>query len=131
MLGAVGVLVNGVALNGVATKLSEALPVGQELQGEDRWVDAVKAEGWMDDGCFGHLSGGGNYHMHGWAEPLDRKACGLPEDVSVNIPSSLAGRSMGMGCMDQMMRVVLLYSPEILTNVEAMTNQEGATTITW
>merc|ERR1712008_202664 len=81
MLGAVGVLVNGVALNGVATKLSEALPTAEQLQGHDRWVDAVTAEGWMDDQCLGHLSGGGNYHVHGFAKQLDRKTCKLPEDT--------------------------------------------------
>ncbi|CAE8621144.1 unnamed protein product [Polarella glacialis] len=39
MLGAIGVLVNGVALNGVATKLSEALPSTTKLEGADCWVD--------------------------------------------------------------------------------------------
>ncbi|CAE8692641.1 unnamed protein product [Polarella glacialis] len=41
MLGAIGVLVNGVALNGVATKLSEALPSTTKLEGADCWVDAA------------------------------------------------------------------------------------------
>jgi len=81
MLGAIAVLLNGVALNGVATKLSEALPADVRLEGSDRWVDAVVAEAWMDDGCLGHLSGGGNYHTHaGRWSPEQRIACGLPQD---------------------------------------------------
>lgn len=81
MLGAIAVLLNGVALNGVATRLGEALPAGTELDGEDRWVDAVAAEAWMDDGCLGHLSGGGNYHTHGGLPSAERRSlCGLPVD---------------------------------------------------
>jgi len=84
MLGAIAVLVNGVALNGLATKLSEALHAGEPMVGEDRWVDAVHAESWMDDGCFGHLSGGGNYHTHAglWSSSAQREACKLPVDAS-------------------------------------------------
>eukprot|EP00933_Yihiella_yeosuensis_P034961 TRINITY_DN28458_c0_g1_i1.p1 TRINITY_DN28458_c0_g1~~TRINITY_DN28458_c0_g1_i1.p1 ORF type:complete len:340 (-),score=64.90 TRINITY_DN28458_c0_g1_i1:63-1082(-) len=84
MLGAIGVLVNGVVLNAVATKLTEALPLddAEEVKENDRWVDAGVAEEWMNDGCHGHLSGGGNYHVHAgrWTAE-QRKKCGLPVDL--------------------------------------------------
>lgn len=82
MLGAIGVLVNGVSLNGVASKLGETLEGGAELEGEDAWVDAGEAEKWMDDSCAGHISGGGNYHTHvgAWHTAGKRTACGLPPD---------------------------------------------------
>eukprot|EP00931_Biecheleriopsis_adriatica_P003823 TRINITY_DN105584_c0_g1_i1.p1 TRINITY_DN105584_c0_g1~~TRINITY_DN105584_c0_g1_i1.p1 ORF type:complete len:326 (-),score=50.20 TRINITY_DN105584_c0_g1_i1:31-1008(-) len=82
MLGAVGVLLNGVVLNSVATRLSEALPAEDTTEdGHDRWVDAGVAEEWMNDGCHGHLSGGGNYHVHAgrWSRE-QRSNCGLPVD---------------------------------------------------
>lgn len=92
MLGPIGVLVNGVALNGVATKLSEALPAGVKLEGPDRWVDAVHAEAWMDDDCLGHLSGGGNYHTHaGRWSPQQLQACGLPQEHEGGRHSALIG----------------------------------------
>eukprot|EP00930_Biecheleria_cincta_P072368 TRINITY_DN59775_c0_g1_i1.p1 TRINITY_DN59775_c0_g1~~TRINITY_DN59775_c0_g1_i1.p1 ORF type:complete len:357 (+),score=54.63 TRINITY_DN59775_c0_g1_i1:74-1072(+) len=102
MLGAIGVLLNGVALNGMATKLSEALPAGQTLSDlgkEDGWVDAVLAERWMDDHCLGHLSGAGNYHTHAglWHTPELRKACGLPEDKEGNHSELLGWAFDGYG----------------------------------
>lgn len=83
MLGAIGVLVNGVSLNGVASKYSETLEAGQKLDGDDMWIDAAQAEKWMDDRCGGHLSGGGNYHIHagGWHTAEERTSCGLPPDL--------------------------------------------------
>lgn len=79
MLGAIGVLLNGVALNGVGAKLSETLKAGKQLEGEDAWIDAGEEERWMDDICGGHLSGGGNYHTHVGAVG-NRTTCGLPVD---------------------------------------------------
>merc|ERR1712100_673335 len=83
MLGAIGVLVNGVALNGVASKFSETLQHHMVLaEGDDFWVDAGESEHWMDDHCGGHLSGGGNYHTHIGVHYNHgkREACGLPSE---------------------------------------------------
>ena len=82
ILGALGVMINGVNLFGVGSPcgFGSACPP----DGLSNYVDAVDSEGHTLDTCGGHASPMGDYHIHS-AENLhnasSRMACSLPADV--------------------------------------------------
>lgn len=82
ILGALGVMVNGVNLFGVGSPCGFRAPCPPT--GLSNYVDAVISEGHTLDTCGGHPSPTGEYHIHS-AETLHtangRLACSLPADV--------------------------------------------------
>jgi hypothetical protein len=84
ILGAMGVLKNGVKVFGVGSPcgFSSKCP---ENGGPSKWVDAVDAEGHTVGTCGGHADPHHNYHVHsgvGAVTSEQRQACQLPVDTA-------------------------------------------------
>lgn len=83
VLGALGVLKNGVRIFGVGSPcgFSSKCPIDG---GPSIYVDAVESEGHTVDSCGGHADPTGNYHIHsgiGLDTNVERANCGLPQDT--------------------------------------------------
>lgn len=85
VFGTIGVYDNGVFIFGVGALCGGMSPCPDQNAGApSEYVDAVESEGPTFDGCDGHASPMGQYHIHsGVALMTDsqRTACGLPLDT--------------------------------------------------
>ena len=85
VLGALGVLVNGVNIFGVGSPCgySSTCP-DQDSSAPSIYVDAVESEGHTTDQCGGHPAPTNQYHVHsntGFNSSSGRSGCTLPTDV--------------------------------------------------
>ena len=84
ILGALGVLINGVRIFGVGSPCGFGSDCPTD-GGPSKWVDAVESEGHTTDSCGGHAApGSGQYHVHsgiGFDTNAERQNCDLPQDV--------------------------------------------------
>ena len=82
ILGALGVLKNGVRIFGVGSPCGFSSKCPDE-GGPTKWVDAVQSEGHTVDFCGGHAAPTNQYHIHsgiGFNSSAGRLACQLPQD---------------------------------------------------
>lgn len=86
ILGAIGVLVNGVVVFGVGAPCGgNSVCPNTDSLALSTYVDAVESEGVTFDQCGGHPAPGNqNYHIHSgntFNSSAGRRACALPEDT--------------------------------------------------
>ena len=85
ILGAIGVLVNGVVVYGPSAVCGgHTVCPDQDPNAPSRYVDAFEAEGRTLDQCGGHPDGRTRYHLHtgvNFTTSSGRVACSLPTDT--------------------------------------------------
>ena len=109
ILGALGILQNGVNIFGVGSPCGFSSKCPNE-GGPSIYVDAVEAEGNTVDQCGGHASPQNTYHIHsgtGIVNGMQRTACKLPADKADKHSQLLGWMFDGVG----------LYGPNCLGGV--------------
>ena len=101
ILGALGVLVNGVNIFGVGSPCGFSSDCPNQGTGAPTiYVDAIEAEGHTVDECGGHASPTNDYHIHssiGITTAEQRETCGLPVDVPGEHSQLLGWMADGFG----------------------------------
>ena len=99
ILGAMGVLKNGVNVFGVGSPCGYSSKCPED-GGPTKYVDAVESEGHTVDPCGGHAAPTHQYHIHsgvGMNTSEERKACNLPVDIDGQHSQQLGWMFDGFG----------------------------------